>query len=76
MTLPPGGIIASSFSTGDDLGVRRAKGPDGEPEKVTELSATGIEGMIEALELVNQKTDKDAVGAKVSLALVRAGGIE
>lgn len=43
---------------------------------MTELSATGIEGMIEALELVNQKTDKDAVGAKVSFALVRAGGIE
>ena len=70
VTLPPGGIIASSFSTGDDLGVRKTKGADGEPEKVTELSATGIEGMIEALELVNQRTDKDAVGAKVSSVLM------
>ena len=64
--LAPGGIISGSFSTGDPLGLGRAKGADGQDEPVTELSATGIDGMLEALELVNQKTDKDTIGAKVS----------
>ena len=30
-----------------------------------EFGATGVEGMLEALEVVNQKTDKQAMGAKV-----------
>jgi hypothetical protein len=64
--LPPGGIISGNFSTGDSLGLGRAKGADGEDVPITELSATGIDGMLEALELVNQKTDKDTIGAKVS----------
>jgi len=63
--LAPGGIISGNFSTDDPLGLRKAKGPNGEDEPVVELSATGIDGMLEALELVNQKTDKDTVGAKV-----------
>lgn len=48
-------------------------GADGEPEKITELSATGIDEMLEALEIVNQKTDKGALGAKVSLAYFASG---
>ena len=32
---------------------------------VEEFGATGVEGMLEALEVVNQKTDKQAMGAKV-----------
>jgi hypothetical protein len=66
-TLPPGGIIASSFSTHDPLGLRTAKGADGEPEKVPELTATGIEEMLEVMDLINEKTTKEAVGAKVSV---------
>lgn len=53
----------ASFSTNDPLGLR-GSGLDG--EEVTELSAQGIEGMLEALEIVNQRTDKEALGAKVS----------
>ncbi|KAK1923244.1 hypothetical protein DB88DRAFT_341722 [Papiliotrema laurentii] len=66
-TLPPGGIIASSFSTHDPLGLRTAKGADGEPEKVPELTATGIEEMLEVMDLINEKTTKEAVGAKAGL---------
>ena len=33
---------------------------------MVELSALGVEGMLEALEIVNQRTDKEALGAKVS----------
>lgn len=49
--------------------MRKAKGPDGEPEEVKELSAKGIDEMLEALELVNQKTDKATVGSKVKPVL-------
>lgn len=51
--------------------MRKAKGPDGEPEEVKELSAKGIDEMLEALELVNQKTDKATVGSKVKSRFVR-----
>lgn len=51
--------------------MRKAKGPDGEPEEVKELSAKGIDEMLEALELVNQKTDKATVGSKVNSRFVR-----
>jgi hypothetical protein len=61
---PSGGIVASSFSINDPLGLR--KDPGAEDQPVAEVSATGVEDMLEALELVNQKTDKDAMGAKVS----------
>lgn len=64
--LPQGGILAGSFSTNDPLGLRKGVGEDGEEVKVTELSAMGVEDMLEALEVVNQKTDKDTLGAKVS----------
>ena len=33
--------------------------------EVEELSAMGVEGMLEALEIVNQRTDREALGAKV-----------
>lgn len=61
---PTGGILASSFSVNDPLGLRKEPGAEDQP--VAELSATGVEDMLEAMELVNQKTDKDAMGAKVS----------
>lgn len=69
--LAPGGIISGNFSTDDPLGLRKTKGPDGEDMPIPELSATGIDGMLEALELVNQKTDKDTIGAKVSQQILR-----
>jgi hypothetical protein len=55
----PGGL--NNFSINDPLNLR--SGRDEEP--VEEFGATGVEGMLEALEVVNQKTDKQAMGAKV-----------
>lgn len=60
-----GGVAA--YSVADPLGLRRAKGADGEPVLVDELSATGIEDMLEALEVVHQRTDKETLGAKAGL---------
>ncbi|KLT44351.1 DUF1014-domain-containing protein [Cutaneotrichosporon oleaginosum] len=51
--------IAAVFRTDDPAGLRRD-----EDRKVDELSATGIEGMLEALEVVNAKTSDQAMGAK------------
>lgn len=59
------GTGVAGFSVNDPLNLRKPKGPDGEPEQVKELSAKGIDEMLEALELVNQKTDKATVGSKV-----------
>lgn len=53
--------IAAVFRTDDPMGVRRD-----EDRKVDELSAVGIEGMLEALEVVNAKTSDEAMGSKVS----------
>ncbi|RXK41958.1 hypothetical protein M231_00679 [Tremella mesenterica] len=63
-TLKATGTGLAGFSVADPLGLRK-KGV--EEEQVTELSATGIEDMLEALEVVNAKTDKDAMGAKAGL---------
>jgi len=57
----PGGL--NNFSINDPLNLR--SGRDEEP--VEEFGATGVEGMLEALEVANQKTDKQAMGAKVCL---------
>ncbi|BEJ15059.1 hypothetical protein CspHIS471_0408260 [Cutaneotrichosporon sp. HIS471] len=51
--------IAAAFRTDDPAGLRRD-----EDRKVDELSATGIEGMLEALEVVNAKTSDQAMGSK------------
>lgn len=51
----------------DPMGLRKAKGADGEVEEVDELSATGLDGMLEAMEVVNQRTDREAMGAKAGL---------
>lgn len=59
------GTGVAGFSVNDPLNLRKTKGPDGEPEEIKELSAKGIDEMLEALELVNQKTDKATVGSKV-----------
>jgi hypothetical protein len=53
----------AGYTTNDPLGLRRGA----DEEEVVELSATGIDGMLEALELVNQKTDKQTMGTKVGL---------
>jgi hypothetical protein len=59
--LPGKGAANLDFTNNDPLGLRRSDGAEPTPE----LSATGIDGMLEALELVNQKTDKETMGAKV-----------
>ena len=59
------GAGIAAYGLNDPLGLRAVKGEDGEPEPITEFSANEIEGMLEAMELVNQKTNKDAMGAKV-----------
>lgn len=55
--------IVAAFRTDDPTGVRRD-----EDRKVDELSAVGIEGMLEALEVVNAKTSDQAMGSKVGRA--------
>ncbi|OWZ66325.1 hypothetical protein AYX14_05999 [Cryptococcus neoformans] len=63
------GTGVAGYSVNDPLNLRKAKGPDGEPEEVKELSAKGIDEMLEALELVNQKTDKATVGSKAEIMI-------
>lgn len=63
--IPAGGGIAN-FSIDDPLNLRSGRD---EATPIDELSATGIEDMLEALEVANQKTDKQAMGAKVCLSL-------
>ena len=58
---PVGGGI-SNFSIDDPLNLRSGRD---ENMPIEEFGATGVEGMLEALEVVNQKTDKQAMGAKV-----------
>ncbi|KAK8850586.1 hypothetical protein IAR55_004505 [Kwoniella newhampshirensis] len=67
--LTPTGTGVAGYGLNDPLGLRKAKGPDGEDEEVVELSAKGIDEMLEALEIVNQKTDKAALGAKAGLVV-------
>lgn len=56
------------FNLDDPLNLRKARGEEGgDPEG--ELSATGLDQMLEAMELINQKTDNEALGAKVSAIL-------
>ena len=52
----------------DPLGLRKPKGA--EDEEVAELSATGLEAMMEAMEVVNAKTDKQSMGTKVGRSSV------
>jgi hypothetical protein len=51
----------AAFRTDDPLGLRRT-----EDRLVPEISAVGIEDMLEALEVVNEKTTDSAMGTKVS----------
>ena len=64
-TLKPTGAGLAGYALDDPMGLRKAKGADGEVEEVDELSATGLDGMLEAMEVVNQRTDREAMGAKV-----------
>ena len=63
--LPGKGAASLNFQGDDPLGLRSRKNDDAAPS--LELSATGIEDMLEALEVVNQKTDKESMGAKAGL---------
>ncbi|ORY31248.1 hypothetical protein BCR39DRAFT_527112 [Naematelia encephala] len=65
LTPTPGGGIAA-YSVADPLGLRKSKDAEGD-EPTPELSATGLEQMLEALEVVNAKTDKQTLGAKAGL---------
>ena len=56
----PGGL--NNFSINDPLNLRSGRDDD---KPIEEFGATGVEGMLEALEVANQKTDKQAMGAKV-----------
>lgn len=49
-----------------DIGKKdKGKGGDGKEEPVT-IAATGLDQMLDAMELVNARTDKEGMGAKVS----------
>ena len=65
--LKPTGAGIAGYGLDDPLGLRKVKGQDGNVEDVQELSATGVEGMLEAMEIVNQRTDRETLGAKVSV---------
>lgn len=62
----PGAIAAGGGLGGISLDDEKKSGnstPEGAAE--VHLAATGIDSMLEALELVNARTDKEALGAKV-----------
>lgn len=63
----PGAIAAGGGLGGISLDDEKKSGKN-TPEEAAEvhLAATGIDSMLEALELVNARTDKEALGAKVS----------
>lgn len=67
--LAPGTTGVSRYTIDDPMNLRRAKGADGQPEEIVELSARGLDEMLEALEVVNQKTDKAALGAKAAISI-------
>lgn len=59
----------------DPLGLRKADrneeengGHGGGDGGEGELSAVGLEGMLEALEVANQRTDRETLGAKVGVS--------
>ncbi|WVW80781.1 hypothetical protein I302_102767 [Kwoniella bestiolae CBS 10118] len=68
-TLVKTGSGVAGYGLNDPMGHRRAKNEFGELEEVPELSAQGLEEMLEAMELVNQKTDKAAMGAKAAISI-------
>jgi hypothetical protein len=66
----PGALAAGGGLGGNLDGVSNAStnGLDDDTDKETvHLAATGIDNMLEALELVNAKTDKSSVGAKAGM---------
>jgi len=73
------GAGLAGFGLDDPMGLRTAKGEDGEVVEGGELSATGVQGMLEAMEIVNQRTDRETLGAKVRDGVTRctlAGGAD
>ncbi|WWC65235.1 uncharacterized protein I303_107852 [Kwoniella dejecticola CBS 10117] len=63
------GSGVAGYGLNDPQGHRRAKNEFGELEETPELSAQGLEEMLEAMELVNQKTDKASLGAKAAIQI-------
>jgi len=63
-TITSAGAGLAAFTTDDPLGLRKGAGSE---EPAVELGATGVEQMLEALEVAHQKTDKQSVGAKAGL---------
>ncbi|WWC72631.1 uncharacterized protein I206_106595 [Kwoniella pini CBS 10737] len=61
------GTGVAGYGLNDPLGNRRIKNEFGELEETPELSAQGLDEMLEAMELVNQKTDKASLGAKAAI---------
>jgi hypothetical protein len=74
MVIPPGGGVAM-FNLDDPLNLRRNRDADGGGDGPDELSATGLEQMIEAMELINQKTDNESLGAKVGCVITTVGSL-
>ncbi|ODN83033.1 hypothetical protein L202_01259 [Cryptococcus amylolentus CBS 6039] len=65
--LTPTGLGVAGYAINDPLGLRKPKGV--EEEETKELSAKGLDEMLDAMEIVNQKTDKAAVGAKAEIMI-------
>ncbi|WRT70754.1 uncharacterized protein IL334_007753 [Kwoniella shivajii] len=63
------GTGVAGYGLSDPSGHRRAKDEFGELEETVELSAKGIDEMLEAMELVNQRTDKATLGAKAAISI-------
>ncbi|KAL7422962.1 hypothetical protein Q5752_002260 [Cryptotrichosporon argae] len=56
------GAGLAAFRVEDPLGLRKGDG-----QETVELGAVGVDQMLEALEIVHEKTDTDALGAKAGL---------
>jgi hypothetical protein len=70
----PGALAAGGGLASVPVDEARTSGKD-TPEEAAEvhLAATGIDQMLEALELVNARTDKEALGAKVRFPFCDTG---
>jgi len=65
----PGALAAGGGLGGnlDGVSTPSTDGLDDKEKETMHLAATGIDNMLEALELVNAKTDKSSVGAKAGM---------
>ncbi|WVR08651.1 hypothetical protein IAU60_005709 [Kwoniella sp. DSM 27419] len=63
------GAGVAGYGLNDPMGHRKAKDEFGQLEMPAEYSAKGIDEMLEAMELVNAKTDKAAMGSKAAISI-------